>query len=139
MPFSLNEKSVLKLAGVHPDLIKVVRRAAQLMPEGPLEFIVTEGLRSVERQKQLYAAHATRTMKSRHLTGHAVDLAAMLQGEVRWDWPLYDKIADVMLAAAGELQVAIVWGGSWTSFKDGPHFELNRNFYPAFGDLPPAA
>lgn len=125
---TLNAKSQLKLRDVHPDLVKVVELAATITA---VPFIVTEGLRTLERQKQLFAAGATKTMNSRHLTGHAVDLAALVDGEVRWDWPLYDKIADAMLEAAAKLQIPIIWGGSWVSFKDGPHFELNRNFYPA--------
>lgn len=132
MTFTLSAKSIEKMQGIHPDLVAVVRKAAEV---SKVEFIVTEGLRTVERQKQLYKAGATKTMNSRHLTGHAVDLAAVVDGEVRWDWPLYDKIADAMLYAAGLLGHAVVWGGSWASFKDGPHFELNRNFYPAKGDF----
>jgi peptidoglycan L-alanyl-D-glutamate endopeptidase CwlK len=92
---------------------------------------VTEGLRTKERQRQLVAAGASRTMNSRHLTGHAVDVAALVGGKVRWDWPLYAVIAEHMKAAARELGVAIVWGGDWKSFRDGPHVELDRKRYPA--------
>jgi peptidoglycan L-alanyl-D-glutamate endopeptidase CwlK len=69
-------------------------------------------------------------MNSRHLTGHAVDLGAWVDGTVRWDWPLYYKIADAMLKAAKELNVAVEWGGHWSTFKDGPHFQLNWEKYP---------
>lgn len=117
-----------KLFGVHVDLQRVVQRAAKI---SEVEFIVTEGLRSVDRQKQLYQSGASRTMKSRHLDGHAVDLAAVVDGEVRWDWPLYYKLADAMKAAADEIGVPIVWGGDWQTFKDGPHFELDREMYPS--------
>jgi peptidoglycan L-alanyl-D-glutamate endopeptidase CwlK len=68
-------------------------------------------------------------MNSRHLTGHAVDLVAYVGSEVRWDWPLYHKIADAMKRAANSLGVPIVWGGDWRTFKDGPHFELDRKVY----------
>ena len=67
-------------------------------------------------------------MNSRHLTGHAVDVAAWVDG-VRWDWPLYDAIAVAVKQAAKELDVAIVWGGDWATFRDGPHFELDRRVY----------
>jgi peptidoglycan L-alanyl-D-glutamate endopeptidase CwlK len=70
-------------------------------------------------------------MKSRHITGHAVDLGAYVGGSVRGDWPLYNKIAIAMKAAAIELQIAIEWGGDWKSFKDGPHFQLRWEEYPA--------
>ena len=107
--------------------MKVVKRADELCD---VEFVVTEGLRSMKRQRQLMAAGATRTLNSRHITGHAIDLAAIVDGEVRWDWPLYDLISKAMLAAAKELGVPVIWGGSWRSFKDGPHFELDRKVYP---------
>lgn len=124
---NLNQRSQMNLKDIHPDLKRVVEEAARITR---VDFIVTEGLRTVERQKRLYAKGATTTMNSRHLTGHAVDLAAVVDGEVRWDWPLYHKLADAMLEAAAKLGVQIVWGGSWKSFPDGPHFELNRRFYP---------
>lgn len=128
----LDARSRAKLAGVHEDLVAVVERAAAL---SEVEFIVTEGLRTIERQRELVAKGASRTLKSRHLTGHAVDLAAKVGGEVRWDWPLYAKLNDAMARAARELNVPIVWGGSWKTFKDGPHFELDRRSYPAQADL----
>ncbi len=65
----------------------------------------------------------------RHITGHAVDLGAWVDDEVRWDWPLYHQIAKAMKTAAAELGVAIVWGGDWSRFKDGPHYELDRRKY----------
>lgn len=123
----LNSKSDAKLEGVHPDLVRVVLRARELAPG---TFVVTEGLRSITRQKQLVKAGASRTMRSRHLTGHAVDLAAVVKGVVRWDWPLYAKLAGVMKEAAAELGVKIVWGGDWVQFKDGPHFQLDWEAYP---------
>ncbi len=126
--YKLSKRSMSKLDGVHPDLIRVVRRAIQLTE---IDFTITEGRRTIERQKQLVAAGASRTMNSRHITGHAVDFAALVGGKVRWDWPLYAKIAAVFKRAAKELGVFIVWGGDWKSFKDGPHVELDRKKYPA--------
>lgn len=124
----LDIRSTARLAGVHPDLVRVVMRAAKL---DAMSFVVTEGLRSIERQKVLLAAGASTTMKSRHLTGHAVDLAATVEGKIRWDWPLYNKLAAVMKQAAHDLQVPIEWGGDWKTFKDGPHFQLPWAEYPA--------
>lgn len=123
----LNERSEERLRGVHPKLVEVVRRAAELTQ---VDFVVTEGLRTEARQRQLVAKGASRTMNSRHLTGHAVDLAAVIDGDVRWDWPLYYKLADAMKAAARELSVPITWGGDWVTFKDGPHFEISPNRFP---------
>ena len=96
-----------------------------------MNFIVTEGIRSKERQAELVRKGASQTMNSRHLTGHAVDLACVVGTEVRWDWPLYNKLGAHVKAVAAELGVPIVWGGDWVSFKDGPHFELDRKKYPA--------
>lgn len=123
----LNERSLKNLQGVHEDLVFVVHRAAEITD---LDFIVTEGLRTIEKQKLLFDKGASKTMKSRHLTGHAVDLAAVVDGEVRWDFPLYDKLAVTMKEAAQIENIHIEWGGSWLKFKDGPHFQLPWNLYP---------
>jgi peptidoglycan L-alanyl-D-glutamate endopeptidase CwlK len=123
----LNQRSVDRLNGVHPDLRRVVYRAAEITGHA---FIVTEGLRTLERQKALVAAGASKTMKSRHITGHAVDLAAMVGDEVRWDWPLYNQLAAVMKEAAQIEGVPIEWGGDWRTFRDGPHFQLPLADYP---------
>lgn len=124
--YKLSKRSLSKLEEVHPDLVRVVRHAIFLTD---VDFAVIEGLRTVERQKELVASGASQTMRSRHLTGHAVDLAAWVGG-IRWDWPLYYKIADAMKAAAQAEGVPIEWGGDWVSFKDGPHFQLPWKDYP---------
>lgn len=125
--YTLSTKSVYRLDGVHPDLVRVVERAIGLTE---VDFVVLEGVRTKERQALLKTIGASQTMNSRHLTGHAVDLGALLNKEVRWDWPLYHKIAAAMKRAAIDLDVPIVWGGDWRTFKDGPHFELDRKKYP---------
>lgn len=119
--FKLSQKSIDKLKGVNIDLVSVVHRALEL---SDIDFAVTEGLRTKERQAELVKAGASKTMNSRHITGHAVDLAAIVDGSVRWDWPLYEKIAKAMKQAAYELNIKIEWGGDWKSFKDGPHFQI---------------
>jgi len=125
--YTLGVRSKSRLKGVHPDLVKVVERAIEITA---VDFTVLEGLRDPMRQKKLKDAGASMTLNSRHITGHAVDLGAWVDGEVRWDWPLYHKIAAAMKEAAAELGVAIVWGGDWSRFKDGPHYELDRRKYP---------
>jgi len=132
MGFKLGKKSLEKLNGVHPDLVKVVKRAIELTE---IDFSVGEGLRTLEKQKEYLAKGATTTLKSRHLTGHAVDLFAFVGKEVRWDARLYHKIKDAMFAAGKEFGVPIRWGGDWDcdgdsgdeKFFDGPHFELPRS------------
>lgn len=125
--FKLGKRSIERLQGVRPDLVRVVERAIDLTP---VDFTVLEGLRSPERQQTLVASGASHTLNSRHITGHAVDLGAWVDNQVDWSWPLYTKIANAMKAAANELGIAIVWGGDWRTFKDGPHFELDRKYYP---------
>ena len=125
--FKLGKRSIERLQGVHPDLVRVVERAIDLTT---VDFTVLEGLRSPERQQTLVASGASQTLNSRHITGHAVDLGAWVDNQVDWSWPLYTKIANAMKAAANELGVSIVWGGDWKTFKDGPHFELDRRYYP---------
>ena len=127
MSFRLSERSCARLKGVHPDLVGVVLEALAV---SPIDFMVTEGLRSPRRQAELVRAGASRTLNSRHLTGHAVDLAAFVDGRVRWDWPLYPRIAQAMKAAARRRGVPLVWGGDWPRLRDGPHFELDRKAYP---------
>jgi len=116
-----------RLKGVHPDLVKVVRLA---LDYSEIDFAVLEGVRTRARQEQLVFAGASRTMNSRHLTGHAIDLGAIVDGQIRWDWPLYRKIAEAMKLAAGELDIPVEWGGDWRTFKDGPHFQLSAKVYP---------
>jgi len=125
--FAFGERSKKNLTGVHPDLVKVATKALEL---SQIDFTVTEGLRTKERQAQLMAAGASKTMHSRHITGHAIDIAPIIAGEVRWDWPPFQELAKAFKLAAKELGVPIVWGGDWVSFKDGPHFELDRRKYP---------
>ena len=127
MSIILGQRSLLRLDGVHPDLVRVVKKAAAM---SPLDFTVLEGLRTVDRQRQLMGAGATKTMNSRHLTGHAVDLAPMIGGTIRWDWPLYHQLAAVVKDAAKAENVPIQWGGDWRTFKDGPHWELPWKAYP---------
>lgn len=158
---TLSARCELRLAGVHPDLIRVVRRAA----EGGALVRVEEGLRTVERQRQLVTKGASQTMNSRHLTGHAVDLLPLVNGQPTFDWTHYFPFADAVADAARAERVPLIWGGAWgrlvqewpqirapqTSrakaaqdayvaerraagrkpFLDGPHFELPAAVYPA--------
>ncbi len=123
----LSRRSRDRLVGVHPALIAVVEAA---IARTPVDFMVTEGLRTRERQAALVKAGASRTMNSRHLTGHAVDVCALIDGKVRWDWPLYPRIAAAFKAAALDLGTPLVWGGDWPKLRDGPHFELDQRRFP---------
>ena len=120
--FRFSQRSYNSLKGVNPKLIAVTTLALKL---SNVDFIVTEGLRTVERQRQLVAEGASRTMNSKHIVGRAVDVAALSGGVVSWDFELYRQIADAFKQAAAQLGVSIEWGGEiWPTFKDGPHFQL---------------
>ena len=147
--FRLSQRSMDRLQGVDDRLVKIVKRAIQLTK---VDFGVTEGLRTIDRQRELYKAGASTTMNSKHITGNAVDLVAYLGPRISWELSLYDNIADAMKSAASENGVKIRWGAAWNvpditkwhgtmeeamnyyiderrkqgkrPFIDGPHFEL---------------
>jgi peptidoglycan L-alanyl-D-glutamate endopeptidase CwlK len=149
MAFKLSLRSIDRLEGVDDKLIEVVTTAIKYTK---VDFGVIEGLRTIERQQELVDRGASKTMKSKHLEGKAVDLVAYIGPRVSWELNLYDDIADAMKQAATELDVAVRWGGAWTTsnicewqgtmqqamtnyidmrrlqnrrpFIDGPHFEL---------------
>ena len=126
--YKLSEKSLDRLKGLHPDIVKVVKRAIEITGS---DFSVGEGLRTITRQKELFKQGATKTMNSRHLTGHAVDLFALDEdGKVTWDWKYYHPLAAAVKQAAEDVGVSIEWGGDWPKFKDGPHYQLPWSKYP---------
>ncbi len=129
----LNETSRRRLKGVHKDLIKVLDRYLEI---GTLPIVVTEGLRSLATQKKNVAKGASKTMRSRHLTGHALDIAPTVNGVPSYAWPLYYKLAKEFKQAAKDVGVKVEWGGDWVSFKDGPHWQLPWKLYPIQGALP---
>lgn len=125
---TLAPRSLKCLEGVHPDLVRVVKRADEL----GARFHVTCGLRTEEEQRRLVKAGKSKTMKSRHLTGHAVDfVVAEPGGGVSYEMDDMRACAAIFKQAAGELSVTIEWGGDWKSFVDTPHIELDRKAYPA--------
>ena len=125
--FSFGSKSQERLKGVHPKLVQIMQEAIK---ESPLDFSITEGVRSVERQKELFESGKSQTMRSRHISGHAVDIAVLVDGKITWDFSKYQIVADHIKTVAKSLNIPIEWGGDWTSFKDGPHFQLPWSTYP---------
>lgn len=134
------QRSLDNMKGLHPDLIRVINRASET---SLTSFVVTEGLRTLERQKELWRIGATKTLKSRHLKqadgyGHAFDFYAYVDtnrdGKITFEEMssvrLMLPIADAIKKAAAEEKVAITYGGDWRKFKDYPHFELDRKVYP---------
>lgn len=121
MKFKLSQRSLSRLQGVDKRLVDVVKRAIEITE---VDFGITEGLRTKERQEQLVAEGKSQTMNSKHLRGMAVDVVAYIDGKVTWDKEHYHTIAKAFKQAAKELNVSIRWGGDFKSFFDGPHFEL---------------
>ena len=121
--FKLSKKSLAKLNEVNPDLQKLVKNAIGL---STIDFGISEGMRTKDRQQVLYDTGKSQTMNSRHLTGHAVDVYAWKDGAVSWEFEDYETINIAFSQAAKLTNIDYVWGGSWKSFKDGPHFELKR-------------
>jgi peptidoglycan L-alanyl-D-glutamate endopeptidase CwlK len=135
MGIVLTASDRLKLTGVHPDLVRVIEQAARITT---IPFKITEGLRDIEQQKKNIAKGVSWTLRSRHLTGHAVDLVPMLDvdgdGKVssaeQYSWPVYYKLAPIIKKAAAEVGVPVEWGGDWSKNKDGPHWQLPWKQYP---------
>jgi peptidoglycan LD-endopeptidase CwlK len=124
--YHLGKGSVKNLKGVHPDLVAVVKRAIEITEQ---DFSVTEGKRSLEKQREYVKSGASKTMNSRHLTGHAVDLAPWDGRASNYAFDLCAKVARAMKDAAKELGVTIHWG--WDLWHwDSPHFQLDWGAYP---------
>lgn len=119
--YKLSQRSLNNLKGVDEDLVAVVKRAIEITE---IDFGITEGIRTLDRQEELYKKGLSKTIKSKHLIGRAIDVVAYVDGKVNWEEQYYYTIATAMKSAATELNVNIKWGGDFKSFFDGPHFEL---------------
>jgi peptidoglycan L-alanyl-D-glutamate endopeptidase CwlK len=124
---ALNAASELKLKRVKPDLVSVVRRAAEISTR---PFQIVQGNRTQAEQNALYAQGRTKrgnivtwTKKSKHIGGGAIDFAALVNGKVSWNEKLFPAIADAFKQAARELKTGIEWGGDWKT-KDWGHIQL---------------
>lgn len=132
--FALSARSLQRQEGVHPQLVEVVKLAIQ---RTAADFTVVEGLRTLERQRELVAAGKSQTMNGLHLRqadgfGHAVDLAPLVGGAIPWnEWASFKELADVVKACAADLGVSVEWGGDWKTLKDGPRFQLPRGWTAA--------
>lgn len=124
--YKFSQRSLNNLSTVHPDLQRVMLEA---ITNSPYDFGVTEGLRTKERQQQLFDQGKSKTLNSRHLSGKAVDVVIFLGSTITWDVKYYKILSEHIKAVAKLNDVPIVWGGDWESFVDAVHFELDRKVY----------
>ena len=112
MTFKLSARSLSRLEGVDEQLVETVKRAIEITP---VDFGVTCGLRTERQQADLVAAGKSQTMKSKHLTGDAVDLVAWVGGEICWEAQVYEDVASAMREAANEVGIVadLRWGAAW--------------------------
>jgi peptidoglycan L-alanyl-D-glutamate endopeptidase CwlK len=110
MAYKLGKRSKEKLEGVDERMISIVRYAINISKQ---DFSVICGLRTKKEQEALVAKGASKTMKSKHLEGNAVDLMAYIDGG-RWELKLYDEIADAMAEGARAINVPVKWGAAWS-------------------------
>ena len=129
--FRFSKRSLKNLEGVHPDMVKLMKRT---LASSDIDFMIICGLRTKEQQQVLYDTGKSQTLNSRHLTGHAVDIAVWIDGGISWDPKYYKEIGRTALEQAALCNIHTVWGGNWKHFKDYGHFELDRHYY--FEDEP---
>jgi len=111
MTFKLSTRSINRMAGIEPDLIEMVKTAITLTK---VDFGVTCGMRTLAEQEALVAKGASKTMKSKHLEGRAVDLVAYVGSNVTWSLNMYDDLADAMAEASRKHGIPLKWGAAWT-------------------------
>lgn len=125
--YKFSKSSEDNLKGVHPDLCKIMREALIF---SPVDFGISEGLRSKKRQLELVAKGKSLTNKSRHISGHAVDIFAVPNNTISWEFKYYEAIARIVFELSKTLSIEMEWGGKWDDLNDGTHFELSRKNYP---------
>ena len=120
--WELSQRSLDRLKGVDSRLVAVVKRAIQI---SKYDFMVVEGMRTIETQREYVKKGVSKTMNSYHLKGKAVDLAPLENRAIDWNNTKgqFDSVADAMMQAAKELNVKLTWGGTWR-FVDKPHFQV---------------
>ena len=121
----LNATSIARMKGVDPNLVALAKKAREI---SPIPFEITEGLRTAERQRYLVKTGKSRTLKSYHLRGKAIDFVAKPDNVVSWDLKHYKTIVEKAFKPAAKalgLTNRIVYGVYWKSIVDGPHVEIH--------------
>lgn len=133
MGFKLSSRSESNLNGVDERLVKVIRRALEI---SSADFAVIEGLRTIEQQRENVRKGVSKTMDSRHLTGHAVDiLPSAIKPGMDWELKYFMPVLKAIKQASDELGVPLRFGINWksdpslpieTKFVDAPHIEIPK-------------
>lgn len=124
--FMFGTRSLKNLEGVHPTMVNLMKAS---IADSPLDFAITEGLRTKERQQELYNQGKSLTLLSRHITGHAIDLMVYVEGKGTWEGKYYDMLSKHIQSKADQLGIKIIWGGTFRSLVDKVHFELDKRYY----------
>ena len=135
MTFCFSNRSLANLEGVHPDLVEVVKLAGQLADANGLDFILTDGCRTVEEQREFVRTGKSKTMHSRHLGGFAIDFVGHVKGRATYDEPVMKALSECFKEAGAQLGIPVEWGGDWKSFQDTPHIQLTKERYPDVVDV----
>lgn len=121
--YKFSKRSLDNLKGVDERLVKLMK---EVLTISPYDFGITEGLRTIEKQKEYVRTGKSQTMNSYHLKGKAVDIVVYKDREVTWKLDYYKEIADIVKEIAKEKGLKITWGGDWKTLVDGPHFQLEN-------------
>ena len=121
--YKFSKRSLDNLKGVDKRFVKVMEEVLSI---SPYDFGITEGLRTIEKQKEYVRTGKSQTMNSYHLKGKAVDIVVYKAGKVTWDLKYYKEIADLVKKIAEHDGLKITWGGDWKTLVDGPHFQIEN-------------
>lgn len=142
--FRFSRRSERNLKGVHPDLVAVAHEALRISTK---DFVVIDGVRTIQEQRLLVSKGKSQTMKSRHISGHAIDIVPY---PISWDFDDFYPLGNAFIQASQNLNIPLRWGGNWRqqdlrewkgtaeglvrnytgTFYDLPHFELPTRYYP---------
>lgn len=121
--YKFSNRSLNNLKGVDTKLVNLM---TEVLKKSPYDFGITEGIRTLEKQREYVRTGKSQTMNSYHLNGRAVDIVVYKDGKVTWDLKYYKEIADIVKETAVEKGLKITWGGDWKTLVDGPHFQIEN-------------
>lgn len=121
--YKFSQRSLNNLKGVDERLVRLMKDVLSISPH---DFGITEGLRTIEKQREYVRTGKSQTMNSYHLKGRAVDIVVYKNGKISWKLDYYRDIADLVKKIAEHDGLKITWGGDWKTLVDGPHFQIEN-------------